>query len=534
MSASSKNKMGIIVVLLIALCAAGYFFGVPMIEKMQASKIAEIIYKMPGDLKADSIHVGLFDKKVTITGLKGVTSYFDGTKINLDIESITGSGLNLKAAQKPGVMPLADSVQVKGLKTALVVDMQELSQPVSQDVQVSEMNIKGMKGDMAAFMQWLDARKDEPVESKPTLDQYTSSVFSYATAVSSFAADEITISGYAAQLDINGLAATASLESIKYKDVSLYKYGPSSAEGFKLNYMNSEIMSIERCSSESFSFPNLIDLMKDAETNPNIQQDMIRAFTDSPMILKGVVFEKVAVNFISPEGLEKFMPAQTLTLDRADVDMEVGTEKLIVKKDVQGLVIPALLLGRLGGDSAAFAAHYNKPLELDGKVDLLITQAGGSGDIWLNNMEVKEKNLGEASLAADFLFKGRGEGLKGLLDEGADVFLRKSAVTLEDKSLLENVLGAQSSAMIAHGQLPEGFDPNMLRESIVRSIASFGQVSPSQDAKLIIEGLAKLAAAPGVLKIAVNPPEPVSLDELEADDGQLVLNATVEYVPAQR
>ena len=518
MSGSSKKIAGVLVVLA-AICAGTYFFVVPKLEAQQGEKVAEFIANLPGEFTAGEITVGFFDKKVTIKDLKGKVDLGPGSTYDIHMDLAEVEGMNPDAGVKSGAMRLADSLVIQGLKQTSRIQMPELGQPVIVNVSCQKMAFKGVSGDLAQMraLYKLPVLPLQPTEEE--LQNYLDELNVLMSALGTIHIDKFEAKKYAFDLP-TPLAIFGTVNALSYSDASITKVGSMLLDDLKVSALNNEILSIAKMSCQGMILPDIFSLTLDPKNPEQYGRDVLAAFVKSPMILKDFVLEKMSFKPMTPEAV---------TLDRVGYDLEVGPEKMVFNKDVKNLVIPVSVYSQFGGEAAMLGAVHKKPLVFDGAVDIQVNQKDGQGDVLLKSLQVVESNFGNVFVSGEIPFVGRGEGLEGLLDNGAEFLLKSATMTIEDKSGLETFLAAQVQQMSGLSSEPLPFSAATLRSGIVDSLrAQAAQGSP--DLRKMLEGFAQLAGAPGKLTISVVPEQLVPVDSVYAED--VSLNAKVEYTPA--
>lgn len=520
MSGSSR-KIAVVLLGLLAICAVGYFFVLPMLEARQSEKVAAAIKAMPGGFTADDVKVGFFNKKVTIKGLKGNPDLGPDIKYEVELGQVELEGVNLEAGSKPGVTHLADSLNIQDCNLRSTVSVEGLGQPISTSAFCKEMTARGISGDLSAVLA-IDSLPQLPIRPTPEEAQaYFAAAHRMMTAFATFHIDHMEAGDYRISSPAP-LNFTASMDKLSYSDFNMMKMGHIEVKGIKGGAFGNEVVNIEKLSLQGMVMPDIFTPQLSIEDPDAYSRAMLEAFTKTPLAVRGLVIEKLSIKPMTPEAV---------TLDRLQYDMELGPEKIVVTKEVNNFVMPVSVYSAISYQAAAFGRVHNKPLVFNGSVDIVGSQKDGKGDLALKTVRLDEDNLGSVAVKGELPFVGKGEGLEGLLEYGPAFFLKSAELELEDKSGVETFLGMQLQQLSRGSAEPLPISAATLRSGLVDAIKAEAAKEASPDRKRVIEGFARLVEAPGKLKVSVTPSQPVSVDSLAGGGGEL--NAQVEYSPAK-
>lgn len=521
MSAVSK-KVAVGIIGLLVLLAAGGYVGISMLESDQEKKVAEMIGKIPGEFKADSIGVSFFSKKVTIKGLKGTYSPMPQSPQKIEVGTLVVQGINLEAGSKPGVMHLADTVDFSDL----VMEGESMfpgPQPVKMKSRASVKSgiFKGIKGDLAAFSQLgpLPTPPQNPNDEEGMA--YLNAISGHITVYSTFHIDLLESVDYTFSID-EPFAISGRTAKVSYKDFSLLDYGPISVEKLSIDYKNNNVASVERVGIEKITFPDMFSGKSNVTTLDAYAEEVLEAFRKKPMVMKGLSVEKLVA--------KPFNAPAPVTLDKMVLSIEYGPEKLVWQKKVDSLVLPAFLLAALDPSFARALEFHQESFEFDSALDMVLTAKDGSGNTQIKTLAVAEKNLGNVAFNLEMPLMGEGKNIPGLFKNNTNFFLKSFGMVLEDKGLVELALKTQARGVAQGGQ---PVDTAVFRQGLASLATNSGNRFSSPDIKRIFEGLAKLAMAPGKLTVSVNPPQPVNIDDLTRPSLQMELNAKVDYEAAK-
>lgn len=500
-----KTILGTLAGLVLVAALAGYFIFVPHFEQQYADQVAQGIDGLPGELKAESIRVQLLAGTVEILGLKGPTTYIDGSDMFVDVERIAISDLRFSAFAKPGATKVADSVEVVN-GTVMVRSLVEgLEEGVTQNITFSRVQLDDVRGDVHALLLLRESRAPG------------SQIMGCLTG---FSIGHARCEGYSNVTSSVFGPMSITVERFSSKNVSLLSTGEGSWENVRFSAFGSELLDIGRVGLEHCAVPNFYVLLFEAlETGSeeDLGAKLFALMEKDPFVFEGLTLEDSSFVFLQPEPL---------TAKKIRIDAHIAADGLRLRKKAERLSVPTGMYRNLSLEAAQFADYYGKPLLLDGSLDLDITHKDGKGDIHLKEYTLSDPALVFVSLALDLPYQS--DGLDALLDQGADLYLRKGSAVLEDKGFLANLFAGEFEAIKAFGMEGEGMNsPEELRGQVALAVRGQVEETDNADLKRVLEGLVRLLEAPGKLTVTLNPDQPVLLD-LESDSLP-PLHATVEY-----
>ena len=534
---AKKSSAKIIVLAVVVLAAAGAFFGVSYWEKNQAKAIEDEIKAASGSVT--SVKVGFWDKSTVITGLKIKHTYFNAVTIDADVESLTLSGMNIGALTAKGVVPLVDTVAMTNAKVILVYLAQPGTPmaPQKQETLLKSCVVTGLRGDFAAWVEALDNKALLRLEEDPQV------ALSLIAIAKGFHADSITTTSYETRQDM-GLPTpvVSAVDSFQAKDFGLLSCGAASWKNMRVTAMGQELVKIGEMGMGKMVIPDFFSLAV-ASIPPGARGLDSVGPTFGPALLKKLEQEPVVMQgFTMSDASFQAMSAEAITLKNLSLDLEFGSEKLVLKKSFDDLVIPPAYYRNGQEVGALLAQAYGKPLSFSGRVDALGAQKNGKIDLQVKDAGLVEKEFGSVKLDMDLLAAAAGvDTLEKLLEASPDWLLKKAQITLEDKKALDLTFTAQYEMLKAFDseQMPIKSAADM-RAMAAKQLQQEAAASPNPDAKAIKDGLAKLVQNPGTLVINLNPDTPQSLSVLEAlDEGAGpsptpgAYKATVQYTQAK-
>jgi len=487
MNASTKKILLAAVVLLTALALGGYFVFIPKQEKKYEQAIAAFIAALPGNLTADTITVNALGKSAEIHGLHGTTSYF-GSDVNVGMASLTLTGLNFTPGK--GVTKLADSLIISGISI----------QDETQDIALKSLELHTIRGDFNAAAALLG---DAPLTRKMDV-------------AATFSAGSTRMQDYVVTMHTLLGPIIMSMASSETQEASLLTAKNAVSKNLRLFALNADIVSLDHVSAASVNVPNIISpLLEFMETEDldALNAQVLEKFRQESLEMRGIVLEGFRLQHIMPESI---------TINKLSLDLEASADKLVFKKETQGLALPPTIYGHMSLETAQFSKFYAKPLDLDLRKDVVLTYTSGAPiAITINDLSIRDKNLASAQLKAELLYTGDAEHVYAVFDSAPDnLSLKNATLTLTDKTLVATFLEAEF-----------GDEAADMREKLGQVIVALSAVM-GDGFVLMAEGLAKLLRTPGTLAISSAPELPINLDN-PLDVIVKALRLTVEYTPSK-
>ena len=510
MSASAKKITAVVVALLAAVALGGYFVFIPQQEKKYEQEIAAFIEALPGDLAADAIKVNFLKNSAEIHGLRGATKYIMDSDLQVDIASMTLTGLNFSLGKKPGIEALADSFICSDASANVTTKVEGLAQSMTQNLVFKNFELHNLKGDASAVN---DLLGDAPLARKLDI-------------AATFSAGPVRIDGYVNTTNTDFGPIVISLDSGGAEESSLLTAKNVTWEKMRFSAMNTEFIVIDRMALASMKMPNFLAPMLEASENKDpdaMGQAILSKISDSPIEMRGLVMEGFRLQFMTPEAV---------TIKKLEMDLEASASRLTVKKNVEGFVLPPSMYGHMSVEAAQFSAYYQKPLDIDMRIDLEMTQKNGTPtEVFVNDLFVQDKNLASAQIKAEALDGSPMSSVYGVFTGNDALSMKKGELVLEDKAFLETYFQAEIAAHA--GEQPQGGARSSVadvREKAAQRILGSSSAGNATLAALA-EGVAKFLKTPGKLSIACNPATPLVFDTLTPATLDS-LGATVEFTPA--
>jgi hypothetical protein len=295
------------------------------------------------------------------------------------------------------------------------------------------------------------------------------------------------------------------LASWEAQEASLLTVKNAVWEKMSLTAFNAEVMGVDRMAQASMKIPNilapLIEFMDMRREFDSMNAAVLEKIRQEPIEMRGLVIEGFRFQFMTPEPI---------TINRLSMDLEASVDRLVFKKDMQGLNLPPSIYGPMSLEAALFSDFYAKPLDIDLSMDVVLTQKSGTPvEIMINNLFIRDKNLASAQLRANIMRTGDMQHVYGVFDSDGDIVLKSAELVLEDKNLVGTFLEAEfgDGAQVSVADLRE-----KMAQSIITLYAGEGG-----DHTALSEGLVKLIKAPGRLTITSAPEAPVNIANPEDD-----------------
>lgn len=513
MSTSAKKIVVAVVILLVIAALGGYFMFIPRQEKKYEQAIAAFIADLPGNLAADSIKVHFLGNSAEIRGLRGATKSFEGSDMTVDVATITLTGLNLDllSGNAAGIVYLADSLILSDGSLNIAMNAGGPDRPIQQNTSFSQWELHNLRGDFAgAVAEFVgDASLERKLDIAATFSAGPTSLKNYVSTITEPALGPLTV----------------SMDSWEAQETSLLSCKDAVWKNMRVTLaaLNAEIMSLERISLASMNLPNFLAPLFAALDNDNsdaLGAILLGKISKDPIEMRGLVMENFRFQVMSPESV---------SIRRLSMDLDASTTRLAIKKTVEGLVLPAFVYGSMGIEAAQFSAFYGKPLDLDLRLDVEVTQKSGSlTEVLIRDLSLQDNNLASLQIKADIIHTGKADHLYAVFDDKGDAALQKGELVLVDKNLVGTFLEAELQASAPGGEEEDQPSVAELRETTAQSFIDMYTAQGGFHA-VIGEGLGKLIRAPGRLTIRFAPESPVSL----SDPLPEALGATVEYTPAE-
>lgn len=498
--------------LLAALAAFLYFLFLPRLEAEQAGQVAAFIDSLPGNLKAEAVEVNYLRREVTVRGLKGSTRYLDGSDMHVNVELLLLSGLNPDLGASAGVADVADKLVVRNGTVRTVTSAAGLDRPVRQTVVMEQAELLGLRGDAAeAGRRYLRAA--------PATEIFA--------ALSTFSIASVTAQGYTNSLESELGLLRVQLRSVSSLDVTPLTIGRSVWNGFSVSGNGVEQASIQRIALERMHMPDLITPLLELE-----------AGADEEAVATSVL-TKLRGDFLEIKGLELHQAEINVSgrnpvlLEQGRFDFSLsGGDTMLLRTEIDNLEISPEAFRDLARDMSMetrrFAAYYQQPLRLRGRLDCSLQPDGDRVSLRLQEGALEDAALGAFRAELEMSMAERGLDPMRLLGDDAEILLHKAEVRLEDRALLDTFMAAEIQAIQQFG-LAAGEDaptPAHLRAATAEELRLSAADEPRSDFKKILEGLADLLERPGSLVIRLQSSEPVPFGSEDSPELDLAVHFT--------
>ena len=521
--APKKSPLLLLIIGLVAIAAVGLLVGVPWWEKDQAREIKELLADSPGKYTAESVEVSFWSKGVVISGLKGTLPYLGG-KIDLVLDKLTAAGVSLSSFSKNEVLTLADTLTCSGFKGILSMDDPAGllgNTPVRQNISFAHLEAKGLRGNVVALR---EAGMDSPEAIKKGLE-----------AIKGFRIASISAKDYKTSMDAGfPLPMESTIESFTAENLSLLSSGPSIWSNFIMSLSGQELCRVESLRLKKFSVPDFFSPVLELQSATDISFEKREELAGEAILAK-LVEEPFDIEGLSVSNATFRIPGQeAVTLKEYSLDAKCSPEAVVFQQSFGELLLPPSVYATLDSDAAMFAKQYGKPLVFSGSSRLSANQKDGKGTLDVEQLSLKEKELGSISFNVDLVFGARGgNSFKDLLEKGADWKIKKAKAVFEDKGMVEQAFTLihtqQANALGEDNAAASGVAA--IRAEVVAEIQKEAQRESNADKRALAEGFAKLLEQPGVLIIDANPEKPQAVEAAFAPVG--MFNVSTSFVPAQ-
>ena len=503
-----------------ALALAGCFDGNKDAENKK--KIEAQLARLPGSHNATVVVKG---DTLTITGFKADIPYAGMGVNRITLEELSAEGVDFDAAAKAGVVPVAKKVSFKNYTSSMEFSSGAgLGGSGSATSVVGLMSLTGLQIDAGAFDKALGTPAAGDKAEKPV------ALPDLIAALMTFKAESSVFQNYRVDMNLGIVSITMSMDKGTSGAMTMLSWKDMSLENFKATAFGSEVFSLGKWTIKNFSVPDIVTpAMKqvygsaDPKADPfaasaAYEHDLAEAFKKSPIIVQGMVMEDMKV---------RPMTNEPLTLKKVSLDIEFSQNKLILKKDVEGFVIPPSVYGK-GLEGRALAKLYGKPFELSGAVDFEAVKDGEGGRIAVNSLRLADKNLGGLDFSLKGAFPQGNKEVPAVPESGDDVRLNKLDLTLKDAGALDLIFG-----LLAEEE--KGYNPSATKESTRAEI--IGSLTPKEGdgaaKRQIIDAFSKFLSGSGTFSLSMAPSFPVTFDELEKvmDSAAEGLNISVKTIP---
>ncbi len=454
-------------------------------------KVETQLAKIPGYRNAT---VTVKGDALTIAGFTAEIPY-PGVGLNrVTIEEVKAEGVDFDAQTKPGVVLIAKKTTYKNYRSA---------------TEMADAGMGGVTG-VVENMEFGNLHMDAGALDK-ALSKQTPDMREVVAAAVTMKADSSAMKNYRLDLNMGFISGTISMEKASTGAFSLFGCKDMSLDNFKAVFLGSEMFSLGKWTIKTVSFPDIISpAMKlygpdmNVEADPaaveTYEKDMADALKKNPIILQGMVMEDMKI---------RPMTNDPLTLKKVSVDFEFSQDKITLKKDVEGFVVPPSVYGK-GFEGKALAAVYGKPIELSGAVDFEAVKEGAGGRVAVNALRVTEKNLGSLAFTLKSAFPESDKDVPAGPADPDTLKLNGLTLTLKDTGALDLAygLGAEEA---------KRYDPNVSKESvraeIIQGLTMAGSAGGAQ--QKIADAFIKFLNGSGTFSLSMAPSFPVTIDELQ-------------------
>lgn len=492
-----KKIIGIIVVVALIAAAVGVFVYLPGLDKDMEKGIASYIESLPGDLKADKIKVSYLDKHVSIEGLKGKVTYFEGTQADVNIGVLVLDGCHFTASTVKGVRTIADNWSVSNLKItttsqptkAMQEALKEMNMPaVTQSVSVKHAEGKSISGDFLAL--------DKIIQENLPMAQAIE-------ALSSISLGDIKATDYESKTELANQPLVMHVADFTGKEMSMRAARDYVWNNLKMTLGGMDVLSIGKISLANMHMPDftspVIEALEKGLGEDALIDKVISALKSEPLVIEGLVMEDVQC--LVP------MAAGT-TLARHTMDVKATDKTLQFKSGLTKLNLPVETYKNFSMETAMFAAAYGKDLLLDSTLDFSLEKKDESMRFSIADLSLSDPSLAKVTYSGSFQPNGKGNDVGDIVESSSDVFLEKANLSFSDQGVIDL---AFKLYLQMEGKGTDEATLQKKREEVAKQVEQAANNHPSQDVKKILGGVVQLILHPNSqVDITLTPEQPVA------------------------
>ncbi|MDL2207900.1 hypothetical protein LJB82_04180 [Desulfovibrio sp. OttesenSCG-928-M16] len=500
------KKIAAILVMLALVCGiAVYVAVVPKLKAEREAEVAAFLASLPGEVKAGGITVELLPGNIILRDITGRFVGPDNSSLEFSAPEFTVMGLTQDLPEQGGPVKLAHSIAASGLTLTLAHKFGESDAPgalVREELQVAGFIMRDVVGDGALLLDCL--RPDVSLTQR-------------LRAAAGFSAASFQVTGYSKNIMLPLVGQVHfKAKNLTLRDLRLFGIGKGIWEGLSAGIQDKELLSLARISVDGLSLPDFSGPLLELEQNPEVdfKTGILAALEKEPISLSNLELIDLKLDLFSGERL---------TAKRLYFDVQGALNKTHLRHATEALSIPSGLLAFFGEDGSNFAKVYGKELLLDAQADLSASHTGGKGEIEVTQCALQAADL--ASLTIEGLLLYEGEGEAEYFDSDLKLALKRGALLLTEKNLVEYALRA---SMPGSEQL-DAQQLEVMRRHLADSVRIDAQNSIGEGGQRILEGLAQLVEKPGSLRVVCAPAEALWFDDADMLNK---LKPEVEFVPA--
>ncbi len=509
-------------VVLAALLAGGVHIANTRMQETAVEGARRVLAAVPAphSLGAESVHAGLFGREVTLRGLHGVFVSADGNY-----------GLRAREAVVEG--PAYNGGKGEDLRLAKALVLREVAiQGPGYEEKTAEYRLEDLRGDLPRLVAaWqklppgMFSDKAERPDSAESQDEAAAPKMTIKgkeelRALSEFLlAAETLYAGSILNRDsvvvqvMDGSRVTVHEAQGDWRQVSLRRTGPLSAQGVRVRIDGQDFCAVERVSMEGMAFPGFGAIMARSAAKAADEEDWREILKGESFTLKNLRLERFS-------AADSGMVLKSLTALSFTVNGTVSEEKafsLSASCRYEGLVLNAEALNSLVQDTAGVKGPFPPTLELGGDWTFSLggKKRAGVIDVFRKQTNLHIKDLADVSGAVEL--------------EDLDLSSTGDAARLKDFALkLTDLKG--SELFFAALAEEEGTDPRAARESLACELEKQAQSAPPALQTALAAGVSFVRTPGGTLNLALRPQKPLALREalmlLVLSPEQMGLSAT--------
>ncbi|MDL2267308.1 hypothetical protein LJC46_04890 [Desulfovibrio sp. OttesenSCG-928-G15] len=493
-----KKILGIIVVVAVIAAAVGAFVYLPGLDKDMENGIAAYIESLPGDLKADKIKVSYLDKSVSIQGLKGTVTYFEGTQAEVNLATLTLEGCHFTASTVKGIRPIADKWAVSDVQVvttskptkAMQEALKDMDMPaVAQSVHIKQAEGKSISGDLLA----LGKIVQENLPQAQTME-----------AISSIVLGDIKVTGYESKTTVADQPLVMSVADFTGKEMSMRTAREHVWNTINVTLGGQGVLSIGKITLAKMSMPDftspVIEALEKGMGEDVLVDKALSALKSEPLVLEGLVMEDVKCLVPLAAGT---------TLARYSLDLKATDAKLHFKNSFTELKLPVDTYKNLSMEAAMFAASYGKDFLLNGNLDFDLERKNDTMRFTIADLAFSDPSLASIDFSGSFQPDGKGSSLGDIMENSSDVYLEKAALSVVDHGAVD--LAFKLAMLMDKNANPDAAALQKKREEVALGAEQAAKAHPSEDIKKILQGVVQLIRHPNSqLDITLSPEQPVA------------------------
>ncbi len=482
-------------------------------------KVEDQLAKLPGTHNATVMVKG---DTLTITNFMADVPYAGMGTMHLSAAEIKAEGVDFDADTKTGVVLIAKKTTYKDYKSSMTLSGESAAGLGEGTVasSVKQVVINDLQMDAAAL---------EKALNKPNA--------SIADLVPSFMTMKIgstSAEGYRADFNMGIISGTMLMDKCSTGSMTMLDYNDLTMENFKIVAMGAELFSIGKWNIKKVVLPDFITPYIKHLGTPEAANaapmatpdafgdDLAAAFKKTGLRMEGMLIENASLRPLTNDPI---------TLRKATVDLVITPDRISLKKEVDGFVIPPSVYGK-GFEGKALATLYGKPFDFSGAVDFEAVKEGAGGRMTLNTLRIADKNLGGGEFSAKGTFAESDKDVPAVPNAPDSVNLTGMTFSMKDSGMVDLIF-----ACLAEEQ--KAYNPSVSKEALkaqsIEAIKMQGMAGGAM--KQVADALAQFLETPGsTFSFSIAPSAPMAMDALQQALATSIegLNLKVQTTPGTK